>query len=40
MQENNSQIIIYQPESGETKLDIRFQDKTVWLIQKLMTELF
>ncbi len=30
MQENNSQIIIYQTESGETKLDVRFQDETVW----------
>ena len=40
MQENNSQIIIYQTESGETKLDVRFQDETVWLTQKLMAELF
>jgi len=35
MQENNSQIIIYQTESGETKLDVRFQDETVWLTQKV-----
>ena len=40
MQENNSQIIIYQTESGETKLDVRFQEETVWLTQKLMAELF
>ena len=40
MQENNSQIIIYQTEGGETKLDVRFQDETVWLTQKLMAELF
>ena len=40
MEENNSQIIIYQTESGKTKLDVRFQDKTVWLTQKLMAELF
>ena len=40
MQENSSQIIIYQTESGETKLDVRFQDETVWLTQKLMAELF
>jgi len=40
MQENNSQIVIYQTESGETKLDVRFQDETVWLTQKLMAELF
>lgn len=40
MQENNSQIIIYQTESGKTKIDVRFQDETVWLTQKLMAELF
>jgi len=40
MEENRSQIIIYQTESGETKLDVRFQDETVWLTQKLMAELF
>ncbi|MBL4653054.1 MAG: virulence RhuM family protein, partial [Flavobacteriales bacterium] len=34
------QIIIYQNENGETKLDVRFQDETVWLTQKLMAELF
>jgi len=45
--ENNSQtrlpsgqIIIYQTESGETKLDVRFQDETVWLTQKQLCELF
>jgi hypothetical protein len=40
MKENNSQIIIYQTESGKTKIDVRFQDETVWLSQKLMAELF
>ncbi len=40
MGENKSQIIIYQTENGETKLDVRFQDETVWLTQKLMAELF
>jgi len=40
MEENKSQILIYQTENGETKLDVRFQDETVWLSQKLMAELF
>jgi hypothetical protein len=40
MQESNSQIIIYQTESGETKLDVRFEDETVWLTQLQMAELF
>ena len=40
MQENNSQIIIYQTENGETKLDVRFEDETVWLTQMQLCELF
>ncbi len=37
---NNSQTIIYQTEDGETKLDVRLENETVWLTQKLMAELF
>ncbi len=37
---NNSQLIIYQTESGQTKIDVRFRDETVWLSQQLMAELF
>ncbi len=37
---NNSQFLIYQTENGETKIDVRFQDETVWLTQKTMAELF
>ncbi|MBU4306061.1 MAG: virulence RhuM family protein [Candidatus Omnitrophica bacterium] len=37
---NNSQLIIYQTETGKTKIDVRFQDETVWLSQQLMAELF
>lgn len=37
---NQSQFIIYQTENGETKLDVRFQDETVWLTQQLMSQLF
>jgi len=41
MSDNNpSQFIIYQSEAGETKLDVRFVDETVWLTQALMAELF
>jgi hypothetical protein len=39
-EENQSQLIIYQTESGDTKLDVRFQNETVWLSQQLMAELF
>ncbi|WP_350304167.1 hypothetical protein [Photorhabdus viridis] len=38
--DNHSQFIIYQTEDGETRLDVRFQDETVWLTQALMAELF
>ena len=37
---NQSQFIIYQTESGETRLEVRFQGETVWLTQALMAELF
>lgn len=36
----NSQIIIYQTEDGQTKIDVRFDGETVWLTQKLLAELF
>jgi hypothetical protein len=37
---NDSQILIYQTESGQTKLEVLLEDETVWLTQKLMAELF
>lgn len=40
MTKNNSQFIIYQAESGETKIDVRLENETVWLTQKLMAKLF
>ena len=40
MQENNTEILIYQTESGVTKIDVRMQDETVWLSQQQMAELF
>ena len=38
--EKKSQIIIYQTESGQTKIEVRIQDESVWLTQQLMVELF
>ncbi len=35
-----SQIVIYKTESGETKIDVRFDGDTVWLTQKHLAELF
>ncbi len=37
---NKSQLIIYKTEDGRTKLDVRLEDETVWLTQKLMAKLF
>ncbi|MCK5830753.1 MAG: virulence RhuM family protein [Methylococcales bacterium] len=39
-QKSNSQILIYQTESGKIKIDVRLENETVWLTQKLMSELF
>lgn len=40
MEENNSQIIIYQTKNGEAKLEVTFNDETVWLTQIQLCELF
>ena len=37
---NNSQLLIYQSPSGDIKIDVRLENETVWLTQKLMAELF
>jgi hypothetical protein len=39
-EKNNSQIFIYQTEGGKTKIEVRLENETVWLTQKLMAELF
>ena len=35
-----SQFLIYQTEDGQTRLEVRLEDETVWLSQRLMSELF
>ena len=35
-----SELILYQTADGKTKVEVRLQDETVWLTQKLMAELF
>lgn len=37
---SQSQIIIYKTETGETKIDVRFENETVWLTQNALAELF
>lgn len=38
MEEN--QIVIYQTEDGQTQIDVRLENETVWLTQAQMAELF
>ena len=38
--ENRSEIIMYQTDDGQTKIDVRMEDETVWLSLKELTELF
>jgi hypothetical protein len=35
-----SQIVIYKSPTGETKIDVRFENETVWLTQNALAELF
>ncbi|MFH1990692.1 MAG: RhuM family protein [Patescibacteria group bacterium] len=39
-QDKNNQIIIYNTEDGETKIEVNMKDETVWLTQDQMAELF
>ena len=38
--ENNDKMLIYQSEDGKIKIDVRFENETVWLSQAQMCELF
>ncbi len=37
---SQSQIVIYKAQNGETKIDVRFENETVWLSQNALAELF
>jgi hypothetical protein len=34
------QILIYQTEGGQTKIEVRLEGETLWLSQRLLAELF
>ena len=36
----NSNILIYQNENGNIKVDVRFEDESIWLSQKQLSEVF
>ena len=37
---NTGKILIYQNEIGDTKIDVYFEDETIWMTQKSMTQLY
>ena len=37
---NNNQILLYQTENGETRLEVLRQGETLWHLQRGMAELF
>ena len=40
MNTKNSEIIIYQTEDGQTQVDVRVEEGTLWLSQQQIAELF
>ena len=36
----DSEILLYQTEDGQTKIDVRLEEETFWLNQKQMVEFF
>ena len=36
----DNKIVIYQTEDGQTQIDVRLENETVWLTQAQMAELF
>lgn len=40
MLENTGNILIYQTEKGETKVDVFFNEDTIWMTQRSMCELY
>lgn len=39
-QENTGKILIYQTEKGDTKIDVYFEEDTIWMTQRSMCELY
>ncbi len=40
MEQNRGEIIIYQADDGQTNINVKMQDETVWLTQQQMAELY
>ncbi len=39
-QKSNSELLLYQSDDGKIKVQVRLEENTVWLTQKMMAELF
>jgi len=37
--DNKTNILIYQTKDGNTKIDVRLENKTVWMTQKVIAEI-
>ena len=37
---NGSEFLLYQTEDGQTRIEVRFMEETLWLSQKLIADLF
>ena len=40
MEEKNSSIIIYQSEDGNTRIEVKLENETVWLTQQQLCDLY
>ena len=38
--ENTGKILIYQNEKGDTRIDVYFEEDTIWMTQRSMAELY
>lgn len=38
--QNNSDILLYQTAEGQTQIEVKLEDETVWLSQEQLVELF
>lgn len=37
---NDTNLLMYQTEDGQTKINVRLENETVWMTQKAIAELF
>ena len=40
MEEQNNPIIIYQSEDGNTRIEVKLENETVWLTQQQLCDLY